>query len=255
MDVAVGDHVRLSLLPEVGELVAGDDDARRVPDVGQQLERRVEQDGERVARPVGVVAGGDARRHVGVALHLDGGAVVGGAVARAIEPQAGEEDAPVDGELDAVAAAAVAPLVAAVGGGEEAAAVREREAAARAARERHRRAARGAQVEEDVVRLLQRQDARLRRPVGELAHAHRGQPQQVEGVAERRALPGGRGGAAATRALRRRPAQRRLEHRRLGGVERVAAEHGHERRRVHLAEAGRRQRRYRLRVHHLGENK
>ncbi len=73
------------------------------------------KDGEGVAGAVGeVLDDGDAERHA-LALQLDLGLVLGGAAAGPVQPEAGDEDALVHGELDAVAAAAVSPLIAAVG--------------------------------------------------------------------------------------------------------------------------------------------
>ena len=74
-----------------------------------------EVDVERVAGSVGkefgVVFGQDAAQ----SFELDADAVIGGAIGRPVQAETDDEDALVDAELDAVAAAAVAPLVAAVG--------------------------------------------------------------------------------------------------------------------------------------------
>ena len=74
------------------------------------LDGLLEVDLERVAGAVGeelfVVAGQDAAE----AFQFDADAVVGGAVGRAVQAEADDEDALVDAELDRVAPAAVAPL-------------------------------------------------------------------------------------------------------------------------------------------------
>ena len=78
-----------------------------------------EVDVERVAAAVGEEVGRVFGQYPSQPLQLHAHAVVGGAVGRAVQAEADDEDPLVDAELDAVAAAAVAPLVAAVGGGLE----------------------------------------------------------------------------------------------------------------------------------------
>ncbi len=172
--------LRHPLLAKITQLVPVQNRAGRVEGVGLDLHRVLEEDGEGVAGAVGeVLDDGDAERHA-LALQLDLGLVLGGAAAGAVQPEAGDEDALVHGELDAVAAAAVSPLIAAVGAGLKAVAPLRRQPFAWFADELQLRFLGRCVPQEDIVGFVERQHAGLRHAVGEIIERHRRDPYKVD---------------------------------------------------------------------------
>ncbi len=162
------------------QLVPVQNHAGRVEGVGLDLHRVLEEDREGVAGAVGeVLDDGDAERHA-LALQLDLGLVLGRAAAGAVQPEAGDEDALVHGELDAVAAAAVSPLIAAVGAGLKAVAHLRRQPFAWFADKLQLRFLGRCVPQEDIVGFVERQHTGLRHAIGEIIERHRRDPYQVD---------------------------------------------------------------------------
>ena len=173
-------HFGQPFLPKVAEFRPIQHRTGRVEGVLLNLDRIVKEHGEGVAGPVRLELGHVLAEEQSVFLQLDSNEVLGRAVARPVKPEAHDENALVDGELDAVTAPAVAPLVAAVGGGLEAVDAVLDQTFAVLAVELQLRFVVGCEVKEDVGRLLSGQHARLRGTVGKLLQAHGWHPHQVE---------------------------------------------------------------------------
>ena len=244
-------HLRHALLPEVAELVAVQDDAGRVEGVRLDLHRVLEPHGERAARAVREVLAEVLPQDHALPLELDLGAVLGRAAAGAVQPEARDEDPLVHGELDAVAAAPVAPLVAPVGAGLEAVAALRHQPLAGLAHELQLGLLGRRVPEEDVVGLVQSQDAGLRSTVGEIVQGHGRDADQVERLAQHLALVLNAQSQILSLAFHLSPVESGLEDHNFFGIQSFPAEDAFQGLEVDVAEPLGLERQLGLGVDHL----